>query len=88
MGSFEDRLLALSNAATLKKAKALLKQQNLIGAWRQPDGRLHGIFRETAADYIFNSYISEFEIFYIAGKRMKSIQLNRNYIKHNITPPL
>ena len=43
MGSFEDRLLALSNAATLKKAKALLKQQNLIGAWRQPDGRLHGI---------------------------------------------
>ncbi len=47
MGSFEDRLLALSNAATLKKAKALLKQQNLIGAWRQPDGRLHGIFRET-----------------------------------------
>ena len=46
MASFEDRLIALSNADVLKKAKNLLKQKNLTGAWRNSAGHLCGIFRE------------------------------------------
>ncbi len=49
MASFEERLLALSDAETLKKAKSLLKQHTLIGVWRQRDGRLCGSFRENGA---------------------------------------
>ena len=46
MGSFEDRLLAISGPAELKRAKDLLKRRTLCGAWRGADGRLHGVFRE------------------------------------------
>ncbi len=49
MASFEERLLALADADTLKKAKTLLKQHTLLGVWRQNDGRLCGTFRENGA---------------------------------------
>ena len=46
MANFEEKLIALSDAETLKKAKALLKQKALCGAWRNREGKLCGIFRE------------------------------------------
>ncbi len=46
MANFEERLIALSSEAALKKAKALLKQKQPDGAWRDRDGRLCGVFRE------------------------------------------
>ena len=49
MAAFEERLLALSDAETLKKAKNLLKQKTLLGVWRQSDGKLCGYFRENGA---------------------------------------
>lgn len=48
MANFEERLTALSCEAALKKAKAMLKQKSLSGAWRDRHGRLCGIFRENA----------------------------------------
>ncbi|MBO5667636.1 MAG: DEAD/DEAH box helicase [Lentisphaeria bacterium] len=48
MANFEEKLIALSSAETLKKAKALLKHKQLCGAWRDRDGRLCGIFRENS----------------------------------------
>jgi len=46
MANFEDRLTALSSPETVKKAKALLKQKQLAGAWRNRHGQLCGIFKE------------------------------------------
>ncbi|MEA4863620.1 MAG: SNF2-related protein [Victivallaceae bacterium] len=46
MGSFEDKLTALSSAETLKSAKQLLKQARLVGAFRENDGRVRAIFNE------------------------------------------
>ncbi len=44
MASFEEKLIALSSAETLKKGKAHLKQKTLLGAWRNKAGELCGIF--------------------------------------------
>ncbi|MBE6378102.1 MAG: DEAD/DEAH box helicase [Lentisphaerae bacterium] len=44
MASFEEKLIALSSAETLKKGKAHLKQKALAGAWRNKDGGLCGVF--------------------------------------------
>ena len=46
MANFEDRLTALSSPETVKKAKALLKQKQLAGAWRNRHGQLCGILKE------------------------------------------
>ena len=46
MANFEERLTALSSAEIVKKAKNLLKQQALAGAWRGKNGELAGVFRE------------------------------------------
>ena len=46
MANFEDRLIALSDAETLKKAKQLLKQECLTGAWRSAGNLLCGKFRD------------------------------------------
>src|SRR5574344_716580 len=43
--SFEDRLLAFSGADALKAGKQLLKQDRLLGAWRDREGRLCGCFK-------------------------------------------
>jgi hypothetical protein len=40
MANFEERLTALSSAEIVKKAKNLLKQQALAGAWRGKNGEL------------------------------------------------
>ena len=55
MASFEERLLAISTADELKRAKALLKQHALLGAWRDAGGRLCGQFRD-------NGKIAEVEL--------------------------
>ena len=47
MASFEEKLTALSSAETVKSGKALLKQKQLLGAWRNRDGELCGIFSES-----------------------------------------
>lgn len=46
MANFEDRLLAISGPAELKRAKELLKRRAAHGVWRGSDRRLHGVFRE------------------------------------------
>ena len=46
MASFEEKLIALSSAETIKAGKALLKQKQLLGAWRNRDGELCGVFSE------------------------------------------
>jgi superfamily II DNA or RNA helicase len=46
MANFEERLIALSSEAALKKAKALLKQKQLTGAWRDRQGRLCAAFQD------------------------------------------
>ena len=45
MANFEDRLIALSGEAVLKKAKNLLKQKQLAGAWVDHRGRWCGKFK-------------------------------------------
>ena len=46
MANFEERLISLSDEETLKKAKQLLKQHTLLGAWRNSAGLLCGKFRD------------------------------------------
>ena len=49
MANFEDKLIALSSEAVLKKAKALLKQKQLAGAWKDRSGRWCGAFKSNGA---------------------------------------
>ena len=50
MASFEEKLIAVSSPETVKKAKNLLKQRSLRGAWRNAAGQLCGIFGEGGTD--------------------------------------
>ena len=43
-GNFENQLIAAAGEAAVKDAKALLKSGALLGAWRDGDGRVHGVF--------------------------------------------
>jgi len=57
--SFEDRLIALSDAETLKSAKLLLKQGKLAGAFRESDGRIRAIFNENKRYYRVETGVGE-----------------------------
>lgn len=46
MANFEEKLIALSSAETVKKAKNLLKQKSVSGVWRNAGGQLRAVFRE------------------------------------------
>ena len=48
-GNFENRLIAAAGEETLKKAKALLKSGAVVGAWRDRQGLLNGVFSEDGA---------------------------------------
>ncbi len=50
MANFEDRLIALSSEAILKKAKALLKLKMLTGAWKDHRDRWCGKFKDPASN--------------------------------------
>ena len=45
-GNFENRLAALGGEAALAGAKALLKDGSVLGAWRDRQGLLHGVFAD------------------------------------------
>lgn len=47
MASFEEKLIALSSAETLKRGKSLLKNKQLLGVWRNREGELCGCFEES-----------------------------------------
>ena len=46
-GNFENQLTLAAGEEAVKNAKALLKADALLGAWRDGEGRLHGVFRSS-----------------------------------------
>ena len=44
--SFEERLTVASSPERVKSAKQLLKNDRLIGAWRDNNGRINAVFSD------------------------------------------
>jgi hypothetical protein len=44
--SFEERLTSVSSPEKVKSAKLLLKNDRLLGAWRDAEGRVNAVFSD------------------------------------------